>query len=496
MPESRHPLVLSRQSRSAPPRASLEDTFTVQGKGWLPGGTVSVTTIGPKPESTQYDVTSIPIPDSGAWEISLPVTDAALPGDYGLVSSENHEGCELTVTQLFTVESAADTEPPTVSWVKPVGTGESYPATSGTVELEVAVSDNIGIQLLEFYRWDAVNMQLIGLTTDSSAPCQASVEVNALNTEWNEILAVVTDTAGNQAEASIFIYRQVPTITLDPIEGAPGTEVMARGSGWPAGHEVSVQWEDGTELATPTVDESGNFVASFIVPDAAEGEYTIDFVSFPLEGEAYVVSASFTVTAASETPTPEVQPTITLDRTEGPPGTEVTATGSKWSAGLDVSVQWENGAELTTTTVDDNGNFTVSFSVPNDAAEGEYAIDFVSFPPDDEAHFISALFTVTTSEAPSFGPAGSFIPFGCNDGQLCVVHSQAHKEDTGIPTIQYHVHLSRIPKSSLDLADKEHANNNVKPEQGPMLISKMQEALLTLEDRTKHPSEGLAYWKV
>jgi hypothetical protein len=145
------------------------------------------------------------------------VTDAALPGDYGLVFSENHEGCELTVTQLFTVESAADTEPPTVSWVKPVGTGESYPATSGTVEVEVAVSDNIGIQLLEFYRWDAVNMQLIGLTTDSSAPYQASVEVNALNTEWNEILAVVTDTAGNQAEASIFIYRQVPTITLDPI---------------------------------------------------------------------------------------------------------------------------------------------------------------------------------------------------------------------------------------------------------------------------------------
>jgi hypothetical protein len=135
-----------------------------------------------------------------------------------------------------------------------------------------------------------------------------------------------------------------------------------------------------------------------------------------------------------------------------------------------------NGTELTTTTVNDNGDFTVSFSVPNDAVEGEYVIDFVSFPPEGEACIISASFTVTTSEAPSFGPAGSFIPFGCSGGQLCVVHSQTHKEDTGIPTIQYHVYLSRIPKSSLDLADTERAYNNWKPGQEPMLISKMREA--------------------
>jgi hypothetical protein len=215
---------------------------------------------------------------------------------------------EVIITLGETEES--DTGPPTISWVKPVGTGGSYPAISGTVELKVAVSDNAGIQSVEFYRWDVVNMQLIGLTTDS-------------------------------AEASIFIYRQVPTITLNPAEGPPRTAVTATGSGWPVGREVSVQWEDGTVLVTPTVDASGNFMVSFVVPDAAEGEYTIDFVSFPPEGEAYVVPVSFTVTAPAETPSPEVQPTITLDRTEGPPGTEVTATGSGWPVGLDVSVQWE-----------------------------------------------------------------------------------------------------------------------------------------------------------
>ena len=121
----------------------------------------------------------------------------------------------------------------------------------------MAASDNTGIQSVVFERWDAVNLQVIGITTVSSPPYQASVEVSTLNMEWNEILARVTDTAGNQAQASIFIYRQGPTITLNPTEGPPDTEVTATGSGWLAGHEVSVQWEDGTELTATTVDNNG-----------------------------------------------------------------------------------------------------------------------------------------------------------------------------------------------------------------------------------------------
>jgi hypothetical protein len=382
---------------------------------------------------------------------------------------------QVTITLGETEES--DTQPPTISWVKPVGTGESYPATSGTVALEVAVSDNAGIQSVEFYRWDVVNLQVVGITTDSSAPYQASVDVSTLNMEWNEILARVTDTAGNQAQASIFIYRQVPTITLDPTEGPPGTGVTATGSGWPAGHEVSVYWEDGTVLATPTVDDSGNLVVSFVVPDAADGEYTIDFVGAPPDGDAYTIPAIFTVTAPSETPPPEAQPTITLDPTEGPPDTEVTATGSGWSAGHEVSVYWEDGTELAATTVDDNGDLTVSFTVPDDAAEGEYTINFVGFPPEGGAYAIPATFTVTTPAAPSSGPVGSRIAFGCNDGRLCALHSQVRREDTRIPTIQYYVCQSRITKRSLYLADKEHEYNNLKPGQEPILISKRQEAL-------------------
>jgi hypothetical protein len=79
----------------------------VQGAGWLPGGTVTFILTGP----TQFDIGFLTVPDSGEWGGSFTVPESPAD-DYDLVLSENHEGCELTVTHPFTIESAADTEPP------------------------------------------------------------------------------------------------------------------------------------------------------------------------------------------------------------------------------------------------------------------------------------------------------------------------------------------------------------------------------------------------
>jgi hypothetical protein len=292
---------------------------------------------------------------------------------------EDAQGNTAQDQVTITLGETADTEPPTISWVKPVGTGETYSTASGTIELEVAASDSSGIRLVEFLRWGGPIQQEVEIGTDSSSPYQASLEVNTLNIGENGILAVAVDTAGNRGIESISIYRLNPTITLDPTEGPPETEVTATGSGWLAGHQVSVQWEDGTELAT--------------------------------------------------------------------------------------------------TTVDDNGGFTASFSVPDAAAEGEYTVDFVGIPPEGEAYSIPATFTVTTPASPSSGPAGSRLAYRCNHGRSCAMHSQVVQEETRIPTIQYQMYITRIPKRSLDLADKEHEYNNLKPGQEPILMSKMQEAL-------------------
>jgi hypothetical protein len=81
-------------------------------------------------------------------------------------------------------------------------------------------------------------------------------------------------------------------------------------------------------------------------------------------------------------------------------GTKVTATGSGWEAGHQVSVQWGD-TQLTTITVDGNGGFTVSFSVPDDTSEGQHTIDFVGTPPEGEAYSIPASLTVLKSDIPS-----------------------------------------------------------------------------------------------
>jgi hypothetical protein len=156
----------------------------------------------------------------------------------------------------------------------------------------------------------------------------------------SEYLWQVTDSAGRSLESVKFRYSipepsiaklEKPVITLYPTQRSPGTEVTAYGAGWSAEHEVNVQWDDGTELAATTVDVAGDFIVSFVVPNAAEGEYTIDFVGVPPDGEAYSIPATFTVLPVDTQP-----PTLSWVKpinnygfyttTSGTVGLEVTAT--------------------------------------------------------------------------------------------------------------------------------------------------------------------------
>jgi hypothetical protein len=62
-----------------------------------------------------------------------------------------------------------------------------------------------------------------------------------------------------------------PTITLDPTEGAPETEVTVQGSGWIPGDTVSIHFAvAGNEVAQATVGDDGSFVTTFTVPSDAE----------------------------------------------------------------------------------------------------------------------------------------------------------------------------------------------------------------------------------
>jgi hypothetical protein len=250
-----------------------------------------------------------------------------------------------------------------------------------------------------YERWDAVNLRVIGITTDSSPPYQASVEVNALNMKWNEIVAVVEDKAGNKAGEPIMIYRLKPAITLDPTEGFQSKVVAVRGSGWFPGDKVIINLgEPASKVGQATVDGDGNFTAKFTVPaGAAIGEQKVIAIT---ANDKWGAEAVFQVTESTEKPScPE--PTITLSASSGKVGDTITVQGKDWipggAAALVITPDTSSNPGLTqinmgSVPVPDSGEWQSSFAVP-DTPPGVYYLIFSEIHDGCMGH-VQNLFTV------------------------------------------------------------------------------------------------------
>jgi len=111
----------------------------------------------------------------------------------------------------------ADTEPPIVDWIAPVGNDEVYHVRDEVVQLEVSATDNVGVSRVWFYRWDAVNEQWVDIGEDVSSPYQMNLDSTTLNYEWNHVWAKAYDTAGIESERKgIWLYRDRPAPDLMP----------------------------------------------------------------------------------------------------------------------------------------------------------------------------------------------------------------------------------------------------------------------------------------
>ena len=114
---------------------------------------------------------------------------------------------------------------------------------------------------------------------------------------------------------------------------------------------------------------------------------------------------------------------VTLSPAQGPPGTEVTATGSGWTPGDTIQAVWntDNGNNVgSPAVVNSGGAFTLTFAVPSGTAQVSYQVAFV-----DKTHpyVAGANFTVTQSSPPAapsnvkvlpYGPLGFYITWTSN----------------------------------------------------------------------------------
>jgi hypothetical protein len=132
-------------------------------------------------------------------------------------------------------------------------------------------------------------------------------------------------------------------------------------------------------------------------------------------------------------------PTITLNPTEGPPGTEVTATGSGWPQGHEIKVRWDtpDNTDIAATAVDSNGGFTVSFTVPDDGAEGQHTVYFVGVPPDGGEYANYAIFTLSPVIIPSLNARVTALRFYESGNEFLPPEERVYAQRFGSDTSRY-----------------------------------------------------------
>ncbi|VFS60660.1 HYR domain [Leminorella grimontii] len=196
----------------------------------------------------------------------------------------------------------------------------------------------------------------------------------------HELTAVATDAAGNVGGASPFVAITIDTTAPDAPTGLSvspsGTRVT--GSAEP-GSTVTITDADGTVLGSATADGTGSFTAT-ITPAQTNGESLLAFAQDKAGnvGEAAGFSASTTGlpdVPTIETVTDNVSP-ITGPLENGQSTNEtLPLLSGKAQAGATVTV-YDKGAEIGTTTADDDGVWNFTPTVP--LTEGQHVFTATS----------------------------------------------------------------------------------------------------------------------
>ena len=112
------------------------------------------------------------------------------------------------------IPSDADITRPNVTWVAPVGNGQTHVASSGQIPLRVDAEDASGVAYVEFWFYDATTDTWTLLGEDLTAPYTSSVDVAGLRSGLNYVTADAYDTQENWNDEEIWIQRSGDAISL------------------------------------------------------------------------------------------------------------------------------------------------------------------------------------------------------------------------------------------------------------------------------------------
>ena len=198
----------------------------------------------------------------------------------------------------------------------------------------------------------------------------------------------------------------LPSITLSPTSGTPGSTVTVTGSSFSPNSSIDILF-DGEKMRTVIVSSSGSFTTTFTIPTSkAPGDYNVIATDYA----GNTAPATFTVTTLAE---------ITLSPTGGQAGTTVAVSGTKFAANTRITIKFDSNTVTTnpsTITSSSSGSFSATFTVPSSASLGSHTITVT-----DGTNTVSATFNVgaAITLSPTSGAAGTTITvlgsgFGAN----------------------------------------------------------------------------------
>jgi murein DD-endopeptidase MepM/ murein hydrolase activator NlpD len=176
------------------------------------------------------------------------------------------------------------------------------------------------------------------------------------------------------------VGAQGMNVSLNPAEGAPGTQVTATGINWQSGHTMHTVWDGDSnkDINQTTIDVNGNFIATFLVPsDAGIGQHVIYF--WDEQGRTFypkyfTVAQPYTVFVSTSPGWLSPQPTGGGSYSAG----QIATLTAQYIVGYTFDNWTENGMEV-------SNNTSYSFTVTGDR---NLIAEYVNVPSCQNAKFV------------------------------------------------------------------------------------------------------------
>lgn len=362
--------------------------------------------------------------------------------------------CAVSVAAFLGGTASADPatpspSPPTNTEPTLSSTAPSADAAEGPANMEVALTPArgkpgtsfaaiaTGTEVCVRYRSRAVYSSPLAISFDwpfghqvvttvsNTASVAFSVPDSAASDSYQ--VSASCDAIGNGKGSATFTVTVQPSLALSPQQGTPGrTQVTATtkgfnaclGGGSSVSQSLSWQW-DGSPLQTSPVAADAS-TATFNVPSDAtpSAEHTVTASCHGANAKS-----SFTVI-------PIATPALRLDKSQGPRGTQLQASGTGFACGDDrVTLLWDGKTSLADGPSD---TFSVAMTVPADTSIGQHTVTASCRNHPDLAD--SQSFTVTADTVGAVAPAALALApargapndvvhvtgdrFACNDSRV------------------------------------------------------------------------------